>query len=122
MKHLTIAAFALAMATTAARATADGCAIVGRTPDGFLNLRALPMGDSRVISKLIPGDLIYISDATCETKGSLSVCNNQGWTSVDAVRRLDGRNLSKRERNHRGWVATRFLRFIDCETADKSAN
>jgi hypothetical protein len=114
-----ISAFALAgalvLGSHAASATADGCAVVLKTPDEFLNLRKAPMMGANVVAKLRPGDQLYISSATCETKGSLSICNEEGWTKVDAVWRLDGNNFSKPWRLHRGWVSSRFLRFVECE-------
>jgi len=58
---------ALFLATGAAQheayALADGpaCAMVRRTPDGFLNLRANFGMSSKVIAKLRPGDLLYVT-------------------------------------------------------------
>jgi hypothetical protein len=106
MSNRTLAiAIALALASHGAGATADGCATILRTPDGFLNLRAAPMMGSKVVARLKPGDRLSISSATCETRGSLSICNEDGWTRVDGV----GDNP------RRGWVATRFLKFIECD-------
>jgi hypothetical protein len=76
----TIIAIALALASHRAGATADGC-----DPGWFLNLRAAPMMGSKVVARLKPGDRLSISSATCETRGSLSICNEDGWTRVDGA-------------------------------------
>ena len=51
----------LSLASIQAHALADGpsCAVVKRTPDGFLNLRAVFNGT--IIAKLRPGDLLYVN-------------------------------------------------------------
>jgi hypothetical protein len=113
---LTIAAV-LAASVSTANAVEDGCAIVRNTPDGFLNLREFPLGNARVVTRLKPGDLLSINSGSCQKKGSIEVCREDGnWTSVDDAMR--GRKLvwGKKSASETGWVATRFLRFLDCET------
>jgi hypothetical protein len=114
-KYLIVAALMLGVAT-AAHATADGCAVVRKTPDGFLNLRELPMASAPIVGKVLFNDLLYISDATCEKKGTLTACNDEGWTKVEAkwtkqTGRIKWVDLS-------GWVATRFLDFDECHGAE----
>ena len=94
----------------AAHAVNDGCAVVRSTPDGFLNLREFPLGNAKVVGKLRPGDFLFVSDQSCERKGSIEVCRHDtSWTRVDDGQR--GRVYLKK----RGWVASRFIKGVDCE-------
>jgi len=114
MKHLAIAALALALAlaTTAAHATADGCAVVRKTPDGFLSLRQAPTAKALEIAKLKPGWHLSIDSATCETSGKISICGGNKWTHVTGVWPLDGVDCGNT--CTRGWVATRYVKFVEC--------
>lgn len=95
MKKLALIALVLASTASVANATADGCAVVLRTPDGFLNLRKAPMMGSAVIARLKPGEQFGIDSATCETEGTLSICN-ESWVHVISVPRLDGKSPKKK--------------------------
>jgi hypothetical protein len=111
---------ALSVLASAAHA-ADGCAIVasGARARGDLSMRAEPMTRSHIVGRLVPGDFVYISSATCETEGTRSICDTS-WTKIDAVWRLDGNNFSKPWRLHRGWVPINSLRFVeDCDAAER---
>jgi hypothetical protein len=95
---------ALFLATGAAHATADGCAVVLRTPDGFLSLREAPSMKAKIIARLKPGEIIDVTDLSCP---GFSDCDNKGgWTHVSGVPRLNGTN---------GWVGTRFIVSVACE-------
>jgi hypothetical protein len=119
MRKLMISlALAATMITTAAHATADGCAIVRKTPDGFLNLRAAPMADAKIVTRLKTGDRLSINSAICKTKGKLSICN-EDWVSVDSILRLDG---NKSKSLTRGWVNIRFLDFACTDTPAAAAS
>jgi hypothetical protein len=121
MKHLAIAAVALALATTAAHATADGCAVVRKTPDGFLSLRQAPTAKALAIAKLKPGWHLSVDSATCETSGKISICGGTEWTHVTGVWPLDG-GVDCGDTCTRGWVATRYLKFTGCEEAAAKAH
>jgi hypothetical protein len=113
VKKFLLMGLMLAVLATPAHATASGCAVVLRTPDGFLNLRAEPRVDSKIVARLKPGEILDISDANCEVRGKLSICNESGdWTKVDAVPRLDRNRTSNL---HRGWVGSKFIKFVECE-------
>ena len=58
MKTLISAAVITLALSGPAHATASGCAVVLRTPDGFLNVRAGPSMKAPVVGKFRPGDLI----------------------------------------------------------------
>jgi hypothetical protein len=95
----------LFLATGTAHATADGCAVVKRTPDGFLNMRSAPMMGAKIIAKLKPGNRLNIDSATCVSKGTSTICN------TDWVRVLGFHGIKF------GWVHIRFLNFVDCDDA-----
>jgi glutamine phosphoribosylpyrophosphate amidotransferase len=64
MKHaLLIAAVAASVST--ANAMVNNCAVVLKTPDGFLNVRDAPGMKSTVIGRLNPGDLVGTSKNSC---------------------------------------------------------
>jgi hypothetical protein len=87
--------FALMFALTpSANATLDGCAVVLKTPDGFLNMRNEPSMKSPVLAKLHRGDRV-IYDVGREVRE---------WTRVWIDERVGW-----------GWVASRFLQSFDCQ-------
>jgi len=91
---------ALFLATGAAHATLDGCAVVLRTPDGFLNVRAAPKMEARILKRLKPGDIIETDSKSCEG----SVCDEKShWIHVFVAPGTPG------------WVVSRFVIGIDCE-------
>jgi hypothetical protein len=96
-KLLAIAA-ALLLATGTAHATADGCAVVLRTPDGFLNVRAKPNARSRILKRLKPGERIGI-DLVDETLR---------WERVFDV--FPGKPYP-----NQGWVRNRFIIDVSCD-------
>jgi hypothetical protein len=133
MKKLFLSGIAaLFLATGAAHATADGCAVVLKTSDGFLNLRKDPSMKARIIARLKPGAIIYITDLACPP---LSHCDNKGeWTHVSDVpasrecaEKYAGDRLENQLDYERclnrvglrdgasGWVGTRFVVSVDCE-------
>jgi SH3-like domain-containing protein len=94
-------------------ATADGCAIVRKISDGFLNLRQSPTMKALAIAKLKPGWMLSIDDAQCEQNGAISICGTNGeWTHINAMWPIDegpdGGTFTK------GWVATRYIKFLEC--------
>jgi hypothetical protein len=70
-----LAVLFILISAPALKATEDGCAVVLKTPDGFLNLRNAPTSQSEVITKLKRGDFLYVDTARCETRDDLSICD-----------------------------------------------
>jgi hypothetical protein len=97
MRALAIAITALFLATGAAHATYTTCAVVLKTPDGFLNLREKPMMGSKVLARLKPGQWIHISSQGFE-----------GWTQVESIG----------DRDTLGFVGTRFIVRVRCDQLD----
>jgi hypothetical protein len=107
MKQFFPAAAVLIVVSTAAHATEDFCAVVLKTPDGFLALREKPGAQAKMSAKLREGDFLYAG-----TEQS-SVCDNEDrkWTHVTGVPRLDGPNDPKKTYNDytHGWVSRKDI-------------
>lgn len=97
MKRLFLIATALLALTSIANAYADGCAVVLRTPDGFLNLRKAPKMGSKIVGRLKPGELITIAGETMATKWALASIG------------FGDRKITN------GWASTRYLKSVDCD-------
>ena len=92
---------ALFLATGAAHATSNGCAVVLRTPDGFLNLRAEPSMKARIVARLKPGEILYDDSRPSDDKFR--------WMHITGLNRSG---------SFSGWVGKRFIIPIDCERLD----
>jgi hypothetical protein len=123
-------------AAPGAHATADGCAVVKRTSDGFVNLRKDPSMRARIVARLKPGQIVYVDDLAC---APMAHCDNEGgWTHVTGVPasrecatkymgdRLDNqldyerclKRAGLRDDQTVGWVGTRFIAHVDCESLE----
>jgi hypothetical protein len=110
MKRLFLIAAALLALTSVTNATGpDDCAVVSKTPDGFLNVRKAPTMKSDIIVKIHPGDLVYADAYECQITDN---CGIDNWTHIGGVHRSSGPN---KPQELRGWVGTRFLKFIRLE-------
>jgi hypothetical protein len=98
MTLICVVIFWVFMALRPAQATYSTCAVVLRTPDGFLNLRKKPMMGSKVLARLKPGQWITI--------GSESI--KEGWTKVESIG----------DREILGFVGTRFIVRVRCDQLD----
>jgi hypothetical protein len=96
-----------------ARATADGCAVVLRTPDGFLSLRKLPTADSTAVARLLPGEMLDIDDLACQKQGNLSICRGDDvtWMHVTGVPRLERKGRARLS----GWVRGKYVKTVECD-------
>jgi hypothetical protein len=110
MKRAFLLAACAAGLATSAQATEDFCAVVLKTPDGFLALREWPGTRFAVKAKLHRGDVLYADTAQC----SPSACNDtKNWTHVLSVPRIDGR-LEEAKQFTQGWVARKFIQEFIC--------
>ena len=82
---------------------------MSKTPDGFLNVRKAPTMKSEIITKIHPGDLVYADAYECQFTDD---CGIDNWTHIASVLRSSG---DARPKPLRGWVGTRFLKFIQLE-------
>jgi hypothetical protein len=102
MKRLFLTSVAaLFLATGAAHATEDFCAVVLKTPDGFLALREGPSTRFKMITKLHRGDFLL-----ADTGGTLS----PKWTHVIGVPRIDSGDAHYT----RGFVYRRYIQEFLC--------
>jgi hypothetical protein len=83
MKRLFLIAAALLALTSVTSATGpDDCAVVSKTPDGFLNVRKAPTMKSEIIVKIHPGDLVYADAYECQITDN---CGNRRLDSQSAA-------------------------------------
>jgi hypothetical protein len=64
MTRLLTAAALIAALTAPAAATTESCAIVRKTPDGFLNMRYQPKMGAVIVGRLKPGEHVLVHDET----------------------------------------------------------
>jgi hypothetical protein len=113
---LLVAATPVLVNTRRAHAYADGpgCAVVIKTPDGFLNLRRALTAKAPIVAKLRPGDRLYVSTSEA------GIYRRGIWALVDGVWRLDGNQfVAPKERYsgwqpHSGWAAIEFIQEMKC--------
>jgi hypothetical protein len=105
-------AVAVIVLAVSAHATADGCAVVLRTPDGFLSLRKLPTADSTAVARLLPGEMLDIDDLACQKQANLSICRTDDvtWMHVTGVPRLERKGRSRVS----GWVRGKYVKSVEC--------
>jgi hypothetical protein len=98
-----------------ANATSDFCAVVLKTPDGFLNLRQAPEAQSKIIARLFRSDFLYADTASCEERNGTWICDDRNqWTHVISVHRIDGPLKEAKTFTH-GWVTNQYIQWFICE-------
>jgi hypothetical protein len=108
MKKLLLSGIAaLFLATGTAHATGpNSCAVVLKTPDGFLNVRIAPKMGTRIVARLKPGDIIEFYDPHPA---------DVNWMHVMYAPQIDEKNGRKITR---GWIGRRFVVPVDCKALD----
>ena len=96
-KTLLTGIVALLLATGTAHATEDGCAVVLKTPDGFLNVRTEPNARSRILKRFKPGEIIGTDIVSEDRRWERTWFERKGGSFV------------------RGWVRNRFILNVECE-------
>ena len=76
-KSLLLYAAAVLALTGTANATTEGCAIVRKTPDGFLNMRYQPGMGSVIVGRLKPGTEVGVHHETAPPQ-----CRECKWTRI----------------------------------------
>jgi len=103
----------IATPSTRALATEDFCAVVLKTPDGFLALREGPGTQFREKARLRQGDVLFADTRTCVIDHPDICDKTRKWTYVNYVPRLDGR-LEEAKQFTQGWVVRRFTQEFIC--------
>jgi hypothetical protein len=112
IKFLTALALIASSTFTLAHATGpDGCAVLTEAASLYTGMST----KSAVVAKLKAGDRVFYDAAECKLNDD---CFIEGWTHIGNVTRLDGNNISKRERFHRGWIETSRIKFTTDRTCD----
>jgi hypothetical protein len=94
---------AFLIVSSSAHAVLDGCAVVLRTPDEFLAVRAGPSASHRETHRLYPGQMIstnHVSDSPYAGD----------WWRIAGV--VDA--IGSKEQPLHGWVNSRYLAPVDC--------
>ena len=113
MRRALLLAACVAALATSAHATADFCAVVLKTPDGFLALREGPGMRFKAKARLRQGDVLFADTRTCVIDHP-DICDEKmEWTYVNYVPRLDGR-LKEAKHFTQGWVARKFTQEFLC--------
>jgi hypothetical protein len=100
MKKLFLGAAVMSLLASASQATVDiDCAVVLKTPDGFLALRKGPGTQFKMITKLQQGDFLVFS---AEDDGKSK------WVEAEA------RNCMGCETFARGWVYRKYAQSFVC--------
>lgn len=81
---------------------------------GRENVRKAPTMKFEIIAKIHPGDLIYADAYECRFTDD---CGIDNWTHIGSVLRSSG---DGRPQALRGWVGSRFLKFIRLERCEKN--
>lgn len=102
--RVAILAFGLLTSSASSlHAVVDGCAVVLRTPTGFLAVRAGPGQSNREIHRLYPGQIIvtnHISDGPYAGK----------WWRISGFMQ----SIGDSEQPLQGWVYSRYLTPANC--------
>jgi hypothetical protein len=98
----------VAAAVTSAHATEDFCAVVLKTPDGFLALRDGPGTRFNLRAKLKQGDVLLADTRSCVIDHPDTCDEKREWTYVYSVRH-EGKEVKVQ-----GWVTRRFTQDFVC--------
>ena len=92
-----------------ALATEIGCAVVLKTPDGFLNIREGPGTQFKVVGKLNRGDFLYVGSEQCWEDRCTD--DQRSWTHLVDVLSPEKPRL---EKSNPGWILSRFIQWTYC--------
>jgi len=113
--HWLLSGLVISAAVTAfapyAFATADGCAFVIRTSDGFVSIRAHPHSKAKVLARVESGQVIVIDTKEGDPLGR--------WTHVNMILRATNEGRFVNLKMLDGWVRDTHIRSIDCERLDR---
>jgi hypothetical protein len=111
MKRVFLASVAALFLTTGtAHAVYDDCAVVLRTPDGFLALREKPSAKSKIILKLQRSEVLNLNKNTLRFMGQEK--KSKQWIAASVVRYFeDG------EEDFDGYVSRKYIQQFKCPDA-----
>lgn len=99
-----------------ASTTSSWCGVYDNSTDTYLNLRAAPSPQYRIVGRVTKADLLRVDTAQCRddfldgaNEFGLSVCaKNPRWVFVENVSR------SGVDANIKGWANSNFIRQVTC--------
>jgi len=90
------------------------CAVVLKTPDGFLNLRQGPGAGFGIVTKLFQGDFLYVDTTKCQMIDDRQFCDERSqWTHVLSILRVDGSSDKAQTLAH-GWASNQYVQRSRC--------
>lgn len=102
----TIAFVVLSLMSFVALATADWHATPKQTDDGFVNLRAGPGINFKIVGRVMPSDFLVIDTAQCRDDfGTLRCDPSRKWVYVQHVQ-------SGPRKDAHGWINRRYVTEI----------
>jgi hypothetical protein len=106
-QDLLVCSVLLLFSTEAAVGCADGfgCAVVKKTADNFVALRASKSANATLVTKLQPYEILVVTVSDCESPN---------WQAVDCVPRLDGDCYQPSKRYTSGWVNKSLIKLTAC--------
>jgi hypothetical protein len=116
---------ALLLATGAAHATEDFCAVVLKPPsniirdkdyksDAWLTIRDGPGTQFMRMGKLGTGDFLEAQTGSCKQLEGKWICDDKGeWVHVNAIPRFDG-PIELRTSRSSGWVRSKYVQTFAC--------
>ena len=97
-------------------ATSTWCGVYDNSTDRYLNLRAAPSPQYRIVGRVVKSDLLWVDTGQCRDAfpdgkrefGQAVCAKNRSWVFVEAVFR-DGA-----ETRIKGWANESYIRQVSC--------
>ena len=97
-------------------ATSTWCGVYDNSTDRYLNLRAAPSPQYRIVGRVVKSDLLWVDTGQCRDAfpdgkrefGQAVCAKNRSWVFVEAVFR-DGADT-----RIKGWANSAYIRQVSC--------
>jgi len=107
LQTIACGALFLLVTTLDTSATQTYCAVVRKTPDGFVALRAGPGTHHRIVKRLRPSERLYVDTGACRGQ----FCDeSRRWVFIEGVPGLELRDGPLVQ----GWVRARYINSFSC--------
>jgi hypothetical protein len=93
--------------SSGAYANESACAVIARTADGFVAMRAGPSANSAMIGRFSPGQVLFV----------VTSAGWPGWARVDYILKTEGGQLVSTE-VAQGYVNEHLVRVTLCENVE----
>jgi hypothetical protein len=96
-------------------ATSNWCGVYDNSTDRYLNLRAAPSHQYRIVGRVVKSDLLGVAPEQCrdyfpdgKREFGRDICPKNRWVFVETVFRKGGYNIIK------GWANSAYIRRVGC--------